>query len=245
MQYSFTTPTGPAYKLYLNMLDQTHLMIAGATGSGKSVVVNALMYTALYRLPFDKEDGAQFILIDPKRVELVQYRDLPHTLRYASEPEEMYQALKYAMDLIDAIYTRMQAQRKRKYSGSDVYIIIDEFADLITTQRKRIAPLVQRICQVGRAAKVHMILCTQSPISKIIPTEIKCNFDARVGLRTRSAQDSRNIIGRSGCEMLPRYGYGIYMTPESLTQQPIPMIPDEELDARVEHWMKQYRRQKR
>lgn len=88
---AWTTPSGKFYSLYSSMLEVPHLMIAGATGSGKSVVVNALIYTALYKFPFDTAKGAQLILIDPKRVELSPYKNLPHTIRYASEPEERKQ----------------------------------------------------------------------------------------------------------------------------------------------------------
>lgn len=237
----YTTPTGTQYALYQDMLSQPHLMIAGATGSGKSVVINALIYTALCRFPHDAEsnNNVGFILIDPKRVELVDYKDLPHTLRYASEPAEMVQAIQYAMELTEARYRTMQRQRAKKWDGGQVYVIIDEFADLMTTNKKQVHPLIQRLAQVGRAAGVHIILATQCPLAKVIPTEIKVNFDARVALRTRSAQDSRNILGVTGCERLPRHGQGYYMAPEGVTLYNIPMITEEELSARVKFWMDQ------
>lgn len=109
----------------------------------------------------------------------------------------------------------------------------------MTTNKKQVQPLIQRLAQVGRAAGVHIILATQCPLAKVIPTEIKVNFDARIALRTRSAQDSRNILGETGCELLPRYGQGYYMTPEGVTLYNIPMIPEEELSARVHWWMGQ------
>ena len=208
------------------MLKQPHLLIAGATGSGKSVVINALIYTALFDHPTDGSGGSLFILIDPKRVELAQYKALPHTLQYASEPDENR-------------YREMQRDGARLYNGGDVYIIIDEFADLMTTQKRLIMPPIQRLAQIGRAAKVHIVLATQTPIAKILPTEIKCNFDARIALRTRSAQDSRNILGLAGCEALPRYGYGYYMTPEQTRKTALPLIPDQELSARVQWWTDQ------
>lgn len=225
MKKTWTTPAGQIYTLYRSMLEQPHLMIAGATGSGKSVVINALIYTALRCFPFDTANGAQFILIDPKRVELAKYRNLPHVLSYASEPDAMLSALHYAMDITESRYKAMQKAGEYKHSGGHVYVIIDEFADLMTTDRRHIQPIIQRLAQIGRAANVHIILATQCPIAKVIPTEIKVNFDARVGLRTRSAQDSRNILGVSGCELLPRYGKGYYMEPEGLTLYNLPMIP--------------------
>lgn len=228
----YVSPGGQYYKLFQDMADQPHLLIAGATGSGKSVVINGIIYTQLLHCP----DHSAFILLDPKRVELMQYKDCPHTLLYASEPDDMVRALQRSVDLIERRYRQMQAERVRKYSGSDVYIVIDELADLMTTDRKRVLPLLQRICQIGRAAKVHVIAATQCPLAKVIPTEVKVNFDARVGLRTRSAQDSRNILGSAGCEDLPRYGQGFYMTPEGLQLYNIPMYSDDQINALVSYW---------
>lgn len=235
----YTSPSGERFTLYADMLKQPHLLVAGATGSGKSVVINALIYTALFQHPGDAPGAVSFILIDPKRVELSQYRELPHVLRYASEPDTMRGALSYAMNLCEARYKAMQRDGVRKYQGGDVYIIVDEFADLMTTQRREIMPTVQRLAQIGRAARVHLIIATQTPISKVLPTEIKCNFDSRVALRTRSAQDSRNITGLKGCETLPRYGFGYYMTPERSAVEKLPMISDEDTAARVRWWTDQ------
>lgn len=234
----YTTPNGQYYNLFKDMAKQPHLLVAGATGSGKSVVVNGIITTLLYRLPSE----AKFILIDPKRVELSPYKNLPHTIRYASEPNEMASALEYAMNICDTRYKEMQKRGERKYTGSDVYVIIDEWADLMTTNRRVVAPLIQRLAQVGRASKVHVILCTQTPIAKVIPTEIKCNFDARVGLRTRSAQDSRNILGIAGLETLPTFGQGVYMTPNGVDKYIIPYVSEAEQQRLIEWWENQGKR---
>jgi len=228
----YITPEGDVYTLFDDMARQPHLLIAGATGSGKSVVVNGIIYNLLHNGP--AKSG--LILIDPKRVELVQYKHVPHCLRYASEPTDMPQALQYAMRIVENRYTVMQREGARIYSGGDVYVIIDELADLMTTQKKAVLPILQRLCQIGRAAKVHVIACTQCPLAKVIPTEVKVNFDARVALRTRSAQDSRNIISRTGCELLPRYGQGYYMTPEGLNLWNVPMYSDSDVDKLVSYW---------
>ena len=220
------------YKPYRNALEQPHLLIAGATGSGKSVLVNGLIYTALFKAP----NKIQFILIDPKRVELVQYKQLPHTIAYASEPLDMVNALQKAMDICEKRYKRMQCKRQRKSTESDVYVIIDEYADLITTNRKAVEPLIQRLAQIGRAANIHIVLCTQCPLASVISTKIKVNFDARFALRTRSAQDSRNILGVAGCERLPRYGFGYYMTPNGTRKIEIPLFTDAELTESVNYW---------
>lgn len=224
------------YNIYEDMLKQTHLLIAGCTGSGKSVVVNGLIYTSLFYRPSEK----QFILIDPKRVELVEYKNLPHCLFYASEPNTMIDALQYAMNLCEKRYKAMQKKKQRLYTGSDVYVVIDEFADLILTNKKQVKPLIQRLAQIARASKIHIILCTQTPISAVIPTEIKCNFDSRIGLRTRSKQDSINILGFTGLESLPQYGQGIYFTPHENNLYNIPMIPDNERHTMIKHWTRKH-----
>jgi S-DNA-T family DNA segregation ATPase FtsK/SpoIIIE len=229
------TPTMQYYSLYADMLKQTHLLIAGATGSGKSVVINGIITTSLK----DSPAQVQYILIDPKRVELVDYKPLPHTIAYASEPDTMVQALQRAMHLIEDRYAIMQRQHVKKYSGSNVYIVIDELADLMTTNKKQVQPLIQRIAQIGRAAKVHIIAATQCPLSAVIPTPIKVNFDSRVGLRTRSRQDSRNILGCGGCELLPSYGQGYYMTAQGIELYKIPMYDQTTTNALIQHWTRQ------
>jgi S-DNA-T family DNA segregation ATPase FtsK/SpoIIIE len=148
----------------------------------------------------------------------------------------MVQALETAMTITETRYKEMQRQRVKQYSGAAVYIIIDELADLMTTNKKQVQPLIQRLAQIGRAANVHIIAATQCPLSAVIPTPIKVNFDSRVGLRTRSRQDSRNILGVPGCELLPRYGQGYYMTPAGLTLYNIPMYSPQELRDRVNYW---------
>ena len=228
-------PKGETYDLFKDMANQNHLLVAGKTGSGKSVIVNGIITTLLYKAPFQ----VQFILIDPKRVELSPYKRLPHTIKYASEPKDMVSALQLAMNICDNRYKQMEKAGHRLYQGGDVYVIIDEWADLMTTNRRAVAPIVQRLAQIGRASKVHVILCTQTPIAKVIPTEIKCNFDSRVGLRTRSAQDSRNILGYTGLENLPAYGQGIYMTPKEETHYYIPYVDENEQRRLINWWLRQ------
>ena len=228
----YRTPSGDVYTLYNDMAMQPHLLVAGATGSGKSVVVNGIIYNLLFNGP----GSAQLILIDPKRVELSMYKSVPHCIRYASEPAEMIAALQYALVITEQRYQEMQRQRIRKYSGGHVFVIIDELADLMTTAKKQVQPLLQRLCQIGRAACVHVIACTQCPLATVIPTAIAVNFDARVGLRTRNAQDSRNILGAAGCEKLPRYGQGYFMTPEGIDLWNIPMYSDSDLESMVSWW---------
>lgn len=228
----YRTPAGEMSQLYSDMAKQPHLLIAGATGSGKSVVVNGIIYNLLFKAP----NAAQLILIDPKRVELVQWRKMPHTIAYASEPADMLSALYKALEVTENRFADMQRRGLRAYDGGHVYVIIDELADLMTTQKKAVLPVLQRLCQIGRAARVHVIACTQCPLREIIPTAVKVNFDSRVALRTRSAQDSRNILGMTGCETLPRYGAGYYMTPEGVDCWNIPMIDSARLEDMANYW---------
>lgn len=223
---------GIKYALFDRMLKQPHLLIAGATGSGKSVVINGLIYNML----FDGPNKNQLILIDPKRVELIAFKDLPHTIAYASEPDTMVNALCIAMNIIENRYKAMQKARVKKYTGPKIWIVIDEYADLITINKKEVEPLIRRICQIGRAAAVGCIIATQCPLATIINTTIKCNIDARCGLRTRSAQDSRNILGFKGLETLPRYGQCIYMDPENTGKYIVPYVDAETLQKHIDHW---------
>lgn len=229
---AWRTPSGDVWRIYSDMASQPHLLVAGATGSGKSVVLRGVLSSVLHHSPA----RVGLILIDPKRVELRRYARLPHVLAYASEPDAMRDALVKAMDITDRRYKDMARRGLLKYDGGDVYVIIDELADLMTTDKRRCAPLIQRLAQVGRAARVHVIAATQCPLATVIPTPIKVNFDARVGLRTRSAQDSRNILSVTGCELLPRFGQGYYMTPEGLIRYKIPFVPDSEVDRLVSWW---------
>lgn len=234
---NWITPGGNAARLCLDILAQPHILIAGSTGSGKSVLINSLIYTALYAAPTQ----TQFILLDPKRVELVQYRDLPHSIIYASEPEQIAAALGAAVEIMESRYKRMQAARQKESTEPHIYIIIDELAELFTVQKRETAPLIARLAQLGRAAHIHLIAATQRPTKDIITGQIKVNLDSRVALRCPTAQDSRNIINIKGAETLPRFGFGYYLTPE--TMQPvrvqIPYTADEDLAERVRWWITQ------
>ena len=239
MVQEWRTPAGEYSRLFAACLQESHLLIAGATGSGKSVFENGLIYTALYQSPA----AVRFILIDPKLTELAPYRCLPHTIRYACEGRDMIAALQYAVDLIMTRYKDAQRRRRREYDGSHVYVIVDELQDLMTTHRRQAFPLLQRIAQIGRAARVHLIACTQSPICKVIPTELKCNFDARIALRTATKQDSRNIIDVTGCECLPNprtagAAYGYYRHGGDTELYKLPYVTEAETHRLINYWKK-------
>lgn len=240
MPTTYTTPGGSYSRLYADMANQTHLLIAGASGAGKSVVINGILHALLHDTPA----ADRFILIDLKRVELDEYRDLPHVITYADDAPGALQALQTALDTIEARYTYMKPRRLRTYDGSHIYVIIDELADLMTTAGKQAEPLLQRISQIGRGARVHLIMATQSPITKVITTPIKVNMTASLGLMTRSAQDSRNIIYKAGCEKLPYppdagEAYGYYMRGPKCDLYQIPMVPDAERRRVIDHWTRQ------
>lgn len=226
---------GSTYMHYKDMVKQNHLLVAGTTGSGKSTLVDALLYTLMFRSPAT----CQFIMIDLKKVALIEYRRAPHTIAYADTAETALDALRQAMTICEKRFEKMQKRHEKEYTHGDVYVIIDEWAEVATSKVKRPAmELVQRICQIGRAAHVHVILCTQCPLATIIPTAIKVNIDSRVGLRTRSARDSRNILDMTGCERLPAYGQGYYMNAQGVTLYNLPMIPEEDIERNITYWIK-------
>lgn len=242
----YTTPEGSIYTLFETALAAPHLLIAGASGSGKSVLENGLIATLLYRAPGVQRDGVGLILLDPKRVELARYKDLPHTLVYASEPREMVEALHIAVALVERRYKDMAARGLLQFDGGDVYVIIDEFADLMTTQKREVMPLVQRLAQIGRAAaaRMHIILCTQCPLATVIPTEIKVNFDVRFCLRTATKAQSRYIMDASGCELLPNprtegKAHGYYVDGAFRKLYELPYIQQDEIQRLISHWTAQ------
>ena len=238
MPYYYKRPTGSIYTLYNNMLNETHLLLAGATGAGKSTVLNAIICTALHYSPSEK----RFIFLDRKGIELEAYQHTPHCIKYAETPADMIQALNSVIDIMEQRRQEMKRQHAKTYQDPDIYVIIDELADLMTTQKKAATPLLQEIGILARFVKIHMIACTQSPLRTIIPTEIKCNFPARVALKTATAQDSRNIIDMRGAEALPDpmtdhtasclYRHGTTTT----LYNDLPMIDDAERDRLINHW---------
>lgn len=198
---AYRTPGGmQCYSPYLRLSERPHMLIAGATGSGKSVALNGIITSLLMtQSPF----RCQFVFIDPKKVELIQYKPLPHTAYYASEHPDIVRTLRWAIDETDRRFTYMQHQGLKEYDGAHLYVVIDELADLMVSIKKETLPLLQRLAQIGRAARVHLIACTQNVLAVTIPTVLKCNFSTVLGLRTCNAQQSRFLIAATGCEMLP------------------------------------------
>lgn len=230
---TYRTPGGETLQLYLDILRQPHTLIAGASGSGKSVAINGII-SALVKSSSPAK--SQLVLIDPKRVELSAWKSLPHTVAVATEPDTIISTLQAVLRVIDDRYRYCEKQGLKFFPGAALYVIIDELADLMLTM-KECKPLLQRILQIGRAAAVHVIAATQCPLASVIPTAIKCNFSAVLGLHTRSAQDSRNIIGFSGLEKTPLYGTGVYLSPgRDPGRYKLPMVTDDEIAALVQYW---------
>ncbi len=232
----WNTPGGMASALYLDILKQPHTLIAGTTGSGKSVAINGIIYTALYKAP----SQAQFILIDPKYTELRVYKDLPHTLSYCNNPAEALQALNTIAAEIIPRYERATAQGLKKSTETDIYIFIDELSDLIFDQPETV-PVLDKIARIGRAANIHLIGGTQCPNRKTLSAQFSANCPARLGLRCENKIESRQIINSPAAVKLPLYGYAYYKAPQYLTPQlvKIPFYTDIELYARVKWWTDQ------
>ena len=226
-------PSVEQHELYADALTRPHILIAGATGSGKSVAVNGLIYTALHRTPED----VKFILIDPKRVELKAYAGLPHTIAHAAghNPDAWRDALQTACNIMDSRYNHMTG---KLYNGSDVYVVIDELADVKISGGKECYRLLLRLASEGRAARVHLICATQYPNAKIIESEIRGNLCWRIALRTNTATESRVLMDAKGCEDLPDVGYCYYSVPGKDARKlcAVPYIKQPELDRIVAHW---------
>jgi len=249
---SYTTPGGKTWDLFSDILNQPHTLIAGATGSGKSVAMNGIISTILHRLPFDQHredgpDGAQMILIDPKRVELARYKNLPHVIEYASgqNPEAWLKALRTAVAIMDRRYTRMEKAGILDYNGGDLFVFIDEWASINSKSNKLRSECVScllRLVSEGRASKVHVIMATQVPKASIIPTEIRDNFTARLALMTETKLQSRVIIDTDGCESFPSpkiagYADGMYCLPgNQRTVYEIPYVKQDEINNLIAWW---------
>ena len=234
----YITPEAEVYTKFLRLAERPHLLIAGATGSGKSVALNGIIHSLLVRYsPFD----CQFILIDPKKVELQQYRDLPHTFRYADNHPDIVRALQFALDETDRRFDAMQKDGTKEYDGPHMYVIIDELADLMVSIKNETLPLLQRLAQIGRAARIHIIACSQNVMAQTIPTVLKCNFSTILGLRTCNKAQSRFLISAGGCEMLPDpkregKGYGYLRDGADLEKILIYKYPDEEINRVINWW---------
>jgi S-DNA-T family DNA segregation ATPase FtsK/SpoIIIE len=198
-----------------------HLLVAGATGAGKSVMINTLITSLLYR---NSPSELKLILVDPKRVELGLYQDIPHLLTpVIVEPMQAISALKWAVAEMDRRYRLLQDHGKRGIDEFNaqkdvdsmpyIVIVVDEFADLMMVAGKDVEALIQRLTQMARAVGIHLVLATQRPSVNVITGIIKANVPTRVALTTASQVDSRTIIEMAGAEKLLGKGDMLFASP--------------------------------
>ncbi len=197
-----------------------HLLVAGQTGSGKSVMINDILTSLLYR---NSPSDLKLILVDPKQVELTPYNDIPHLLTpVIHEPERTISALKWAVAEMERRLRTMAGVGKRNIEEYNklkpdekmpyVVIIIDELSDLMMMAARDVEALIVRVAQKARAAGIHLILATQRPSVNVITGLIKANVPARIAFTTVSQVDSRTIIDQMGAEKLLGKGDMLYST---------------------------------
>lgn len=251
--------------LFGDLEKMPHLLVAGATRTGKSVTLQNLLISLLYKnSPYD----LKLIILDPKRVEFTAYHNLPHLYTpIIKEPKGAIKALNWAIQEMErryeilaehgqvnvsdynkkVLFPALEKARKKNKEGSEVvglppkmpYIIIifDEYNDFMLSYPKEITPLITALTQKGRAAGVHLILATQRPDVKVITGTIKANIPARIALKTTSQIDSRTILDSSGAEDLLGNGDMLYMASDNprLVRLQAPFISTEEIKAVVSH----------
>jgi DNA segregation ATPase FtsK/SpoIIIE, S-DNA-T family len=212
-----------------------HLLIAGATGTGKSVCLNSLVVSVLYKA---RPDEVKFIMIDPKRLELGLYADIPHLATpIITEPKKAANALKWAVAQMEQRYKQLAQWGVRNIDGYNaeverrnnvldfdeegrpwkslpyIVIIIDELADLMMTCGSDVEEAITRLAQMARAVGIHLVLATQRPSVDVITGLIKANFPSRIAFRVSSKVDSRTIIDSNGAEQLLGRGDMLFLPP--------------------------------
>jgi S-DNA-T family DNA segregation ATPase FtsK/SpoIIIE len=228
-----------------------HMLIAGATGSGKSVMINALLTCLLYR---NSPNNLKLILVDPKRVELGLYNDIPHLLTpVIVEPEKCISALKWAVEEMTRRY-KLLAQagnrniveyNKNRKSESMPYIVIviDELADLMVVASQDVETLIVRLAQMARAVGIHLVLATQRPSVNVITGIIKANIPARIAFSVVSQVDSRTIIDQMGADKLLGKGDMLFVSPDFIKPRRIQGVFVEEKETKaVTDYLREQRR---
>lgn len=206
--------------------DEYTCLIAGTIGSGKSVLLDSLIYNLA-------TDNVAIGIIDLKRVQYNKWNGLPHLTSFGIAKD-----ITSALDMIDRI-TNIMEQRYRemektcavKYKGQRIVLIIDEMADLMTY--KGVEVKLTHLMRLCRAANISVFMATQSPSRKVITANIQNCTTSALGLRCRSNVESRQIVGIAGCENLPKCGWGIFWNSDGYTKLQIPLTPDEWVRERV------------
>ncbi|OQX88276.1 MAG: hypothetical protein B6D55_00575 [Candidatus Omnitrophica bacterium 4484_70.2] len=232
-----------------DLREMPHLLIAGTTGSGKTVCVNSLISSILFKA---RPDEVKFILIDPKKVELAHFYEIPHLLvPIISDPKKTHQVLKWAVDEMEKRYQMFAEEGVRNIESYNqkrkripyIVIVIDELADLMVVAKESIETSIQRLAQLSRAVGIHLILATQRPSVDVITGVIKANFPARISFKVSSKVDSRTVLDTQGAEKLLGKGDLLFLKPGEVHLLRIQgsYIDDEDIEKLVDFLKKQGR----
>ena len=202
-----------------DLYSMPHLLIAGTTGSGKSVCINTIILSLLYR---HTPDRCKFILIDPKMLELSTYEGIPHLLcPVITEAKKAASVLGWVVKEMESRYRLMTKEGVRNIDGYNskhklpmpyIVVVVDEMSDLMLVAGKEIENYIQKLSQMARAAGIHIIMATQRPSVDVITGTIKANFPTRISFQVTSKIDSRTILGEQGAEQLLGKGDMLYMS---------------------------------
>lgn len=242
-----------------NLAKMPHLLVAGTTGSGKSVTIHSIITSLLYR---NGPEDLQFIMVDPKRVELTLYNKIPHLLTpVITDAKKTILALKWAAREMDRRYDILQAEsvqniesyhanvyEKAKKNGEEaerlpyITIVIDELADIMQAYPRELESAIIRLAQMSRAVGIHLILSTQRPSVNVITGLIKANIPTRIALQVSSQIDSRTILDQGGAEKLLGAGDMLYSCAETPNPERLQsaFISEEEVKKVVEYLKKAY-----
>ena len=215
-----------------------HLLIAGTTGSGKSVCINTIILSLLYRHTPDK---CKFILIDPKMLELSTYEGIPHLLcPVITEAKKAASVLGWVVKEMESRYRLMTKEGVRNIDGYNakhklpmpyIVVVVDEMSDLMLVAGKEIENYIQKLSQMARAAGIHIIMATQRPSVDVITGTIKANFPTRISFQVTSKIDSRTILGEQGAEQLLGKGDMLYMSSANrIVRIHAPFVSDGEIE---------------
>ena len=215
-----------------------HLLIAGTTGSGKSVCINTIILSLLYRHTPDK---CKFILIDPKMLELSTYEGIPHLLcPVITEAKKAASVLGWVVKEMESRYRLMTKEGVRNIDGYNskhklpmpyIVVVVDEMSDLMLVAGKEIENYIQKLSQMARAAGIHIIMATQRPSVDVITGTIKANFPTRISFQVTSKIDSRTILGEQGAEQLLGKGDMLYMSSANrIIRIHAPFVSDNEIE---------------
>ena len=221
-----------------DLTSMPHLLIAGTTGSGKSVCINTIILSLLYR---HKPEICKFILIDPKMLELSTYEGIPHLLcPVITEAKKAASVLGWVVKEMENRYKLMTKvgvrnidsyNAKHKISMPYIVVIVDEMSDLMLVASKDIENCIQKLSQMARAAGIHIIMATQRPSVDVITGTIKANFPTRISFQVSSKIDSRTILGEQGAEQLLGKGDMLFMSSANrITRIHAPFVSDNEIE---------------